>query len=39
MKTLLRASVIALVLLGGFAGLTTSAAVPHVPTVPGLPPR
>jgi hypothetical protein len=39
MKTLLRTSLIALVLLGGFASFATNAAAAHVPTMPGLPPR
>jgi hypothetical protein len=38
MKALLRSSLIALMLLGGYAGLASTATTQHVPTVPGLPP-
>jgi len=38
MKALLRSSLIALMLLGGYAGLASTATTQHVPTVPGVPP-
>ena len=38
MKALLRSSLIALMLLGGYAGFAASSATQHVPTVPQLPP-
>jgi hypothetical protein len=38
MKALLRSSLIALMLLGGYAGFASNATTQHVPTVPGLPP-
>jgi hypothetical protein len=39
MKTLLRTSLIALMLLGGYASFAANATDTHVPTVPGLPPQ
>jgi len=38
MKVLLRTSLIALMLLGGYAGLASTASTQHVPTAPGVPP-
>ena len=37
MKAILRSSLIALMLLGGYAGFAASSATQHVPTVPQLP--